>query len=93
LILFVKNDHDGDRPARSFYCKFQGLSHLHNAWLFERRVKRLSDTKLKNFLAKYEQKDDDDLDQDKEKYAEWEKVERIIAERSAFTLPPQVCSN
>lgn len=69
---------EAGKTTRVFLCRFVGKSHLHNAWLPERRMRRIAEAKMRNFLEKRLEKDEDDLAQDQEKYMEWEKVERII---------------
>jgi SNF2 family DNA or RNA helicase len=79
--LFRKqsSDHHHHNSAK-FYVKWKDLSHLHNSWIFERRLKRIAPAKYKNFMVKWEQKDLEELQQDEQRFAEWEKCERIVAQ-------------
>eukprot|EP01122_Echinamoeba_exundans_P003429 TRINITY_DN13531_c0_g1_i1.p1 TRINITY_DN13531_c0_g1~~TRINITY_DN13531_c0_g1_i1.p1 ORF type:complete len:1772 (-),score=428.68 TRINITY_DN13531_c0_g1_i1:19-5334(-) len=80
-VLFRKESRDEHhRNSAKFYVKWKDLSHLHNSWIWERRLKRISPAKYKNFMNKWEQKDLEELQQDEQRFAEWEKCERIVAQ-------------
>ena len=56
IILDKREAEDYGQPAFEFLVKWKNKSHLNNTWMKERRLRKLSPLKLKNFIKLLETK-------------------------------------
>lgn len=75
------NGYHDDQKQMELFVKWQEVSNLHNSWVLEWRLKRMAFRKYKNFIARLEAQEPEEIERDAQRYAEWGNCERIVSRR------------
>lgn len=78
LIINQREAEDNGQNSFEYFVKWDGVAHCHNSWISERRLSKLAQIKLTNFLEKLED-EDEQLKEIQEMVPVWSSVDRIIS--------------